>query len=216
LARKLYYTLLADGTSDKVLIHILTWLLQQHRAMWIIEPQWAEVGQLLLKKSPTLTAKIQATLELYPCDLLFIHRDAERESLEKRVQEIRKAIEPLKNPPLYVCVIPVRMQEAWLLFDESAIRQAAGNPMGREPIKLPSLKDIEREPNPKEILHNLLRQASGRSPRRLKNFSLGLATKSVADEITDYSPLRSLSAFKILEQDIIAIIRHLETRKLNP
>jgi hypothetical protein len=40
-----------------------------------------------------------------------------------------------------VCVVPVRMMEAWLLIDEMAIRRVAGNPNGRIPIELPVLNN---------------------------------------------------------------------------
>jgi predicted ATPase len=68
---------------------------------------------------------------------LFVHRDAERELLEKRVAEIHSVVSEAaqtKLVPPVVCVIPVRMQEAWFLFDESALRRAAGNPNGKQPL----------------------------------------------------------------------------------
>lgn len=208
--KELYYTLLADGTSDKVLIPILTWLLRQHGVTCAIHPQWGETGLRFLGKSRCLSDKILITLKYDPCDLLFIHRDAEREPREKRVQEINEAINQLKTPPCYVCIIPVRMQEAWLLFDENAIRQAAGNPKGREPIKLPSLKSIENEPNPKKLLHDLLCKASERKGRDLKKFRSEQAAQRITELITDFSPLRILSAFQLLEQEITDAIRTLE------
>ena len=54
---------------------------------------------------------------MYPCDLLFVHRDAERESIEQREKEIRESLEKsaMERTPPVVRVIPVRMQEAWLL-----------------------------------------------------------------------------------------------------
>lgn len=58
----------------------------------------------------------------------------------------------------HVCVIPVRMTEAWLLFDEAAIRQAAGNRLGRAPLALPPLDEVEQEPDPKSLLYEACAQ----------------------------------------------------------
>ena len=69
------------------------------------------------------------SVDLFPCELLFVHRDAEQASIDGRAQEIREALEQCQTPPV-VCVIPVRMQEAWLLFDEAALRKVSVRPRG--------------------------------------------------------------------------------------
>lgn len=99
-------------------------------------------------------------IDLHPCEILMVHRDAEREPIEKRRTAIGEAVADLEQPPV-VCVIPVRMQEAWLLFDEMAIRTAAGKPWGRTALQLPQVNQLESEANPKDTLHGLLQTASG-------------------------------------------------------
>jgi hypothetical protein len=49
------------------------------------------------------------------------------------------------------------MQEAWLLFDEAAIREASDNPNGEERMDLPALSSLEEILDPKELLRDLLR-----------------------------------------------------------
>jgi hypothetical protein len=56
-----------------------------------------------------------------------------------------------------VCVIPVKMTEAWLLIDEKAIREAAGNPKGRQPLNLPKPSKTEELSDPKETLKPIFR-----------------------------------------------------------
>ncbi|MCZ6679261.1 MAG: DUF4276 family protein [Candidatus Poribacteria bacterium] len=155
-----------------------------------------------------LDDKIRLSLELYPCDLLFVHRDAEREMREKRVNEINQAIEKIVNAvPTAVCVVPVRMQEAWLLFDESAIRYAAGNRSGSQPLDLPPINRLEELPDPKAELHERLKQASNLSGRRLKRLPVNQRALRVAEFIDDFSPLRTLSAFIALETNLKQIIK---------
>jgi hypothetical protein len=99
------------------------------------------------------------------------------------------------------------MQEAWLLFNEAAVRSAAGNPRGNQLLQIPNISRVEQLPNPKEILHQLLRDASGLTGRRLKQFSVYERVHRVAELIDDFSPLRPLSAFQALEAEIQQVIQ---------
>ena len=205
--RGLRFTLVADGSSDVALLPILVWLLREHFGRIPIQPEFADLRRL--QKPPhRLFERIAKGVELYPCDLLFVHRDAERESIEKRADEIRRALKrcAIDTMPA-VCVVPVRMQEAWLLIDKSALRIAAGNPQGRQPLSLPDAKKLEELPDPKQILHDLLCQASGLRGRRKKRYirDLGQHVHRVAEQIDDFSLLRELTAFQWVENQIVAL-----------
>ena len=206
--KELRYTLLSDGPSDRALIPLLTWLLRAHGIKYAIQPSWADLGRVP-KPPKKLSERIRLSIDLYPCDLLFIHRDAENEPHKVRVAEITEAISvALKSVPVLraVCVVPVRMQEAWLLFDEAALRRAAGNPHGRTVLQLPANAQIEQLPDPKSILHELLREASELTGRRLKDFPVRERAQRVAGLIDDFAWLRTLTAFKALEAEIEQVI----------
>lgn len=206
---RLRYTLVADGSSDSCLIPILTWLLQESCGGRPIQGEFADLRRL---PSPprTLEERIARSAELYPCDLLFVHRDAEGARAEDRMAEIRRALGKAKAAPLpVICVVPVRMQEAWLLINEGALRHAAGNPHGREPLNLPSVKTLETLPNAKEILHDLLRSASGLRGRRLESFNERLRVHQVAEWIEDFRPLYGLTAFQRLAADVTRTTKEL-------
>jgi hypothetical protein len=94
------------------------------------------------------------------------------------------------------------MTEAWLLFDEAALRRAAGNPNGTQPLAFPKAAKLEELPDPKRDLHELLREASGLSGRRRRRLPVRVYAKRVAEFIENFAPLRSLSAFSALESDI--------------
>ena len=198
------YTLVTDGSSDRALLPILTWLLHEHCPGIAIQKAWADLRRLPAKESD-LGRRIQISLELFPCDLLFVHRDAERLTREQRAGEILQALASVPSPPA-VCVVPVRMQEAWLLFDEAAIRKAAGNPSGRMPLELPTLNTVESLPDPKSILYDLLRQASGHTGRRFRRLNIGRCALRVSQFAGTFAPLRVLPAFQALEADLKAII----------
>lgn len=179
---------------------ILDWLLCQHCVEHAVESAWADLGRLP-QPPKTLPDKIRVTLDLYPCDLLFIHRDAEKVPFETRHAEITKALDGLEIPPA-ICVIPVRMQEAWLLFDESALRRAAGNPNGRNDLVLPDTRSTESIPDPKGLLFNIIRESSGRHGARLKKLNLHKCAFLVSQSIEDFSPLRSIKSFQALEAQL--------------
>jgi hypothetical protein len=153
--------------------------------------------------------RITQAIAYYPCDLLFVHRDAEKEPAENRYKEVQEALQSLKHPisvPV-VCVVPVRMQEAWLLCDEAAIRYAAENAHGKMSLKnMPSINRIESLPDPKETLNDLLKQASGLQGRRRERFQSSQHARRVADYIEDFSPLRSLSAFQTFEKYLVTTL----------
>jgi hypothetical protein len=196
----LTFTLLADGSSDRALLPVLRWLLRQGSARDFVD-QWADLRQL--RRPPRLLSeRIRAALALYPCDLLFVHRDAEGESRETRVAEIREHLDAEGSGQTVLCVIPVRMQEAWFLFDEAAIRSAADNPRGRMSLAVPPLERLEEIPDPKDLLWNLLSTASGLRSGRLRRFSPAPRIHRLADLIEDFSPLRRLSAFQALEEEL--------------
>jgi hypothetical protein len=201
------FTLLSDGSSDEALLRHIDWLLRRHLDVrFALDFQWADLRAL--RRRPTgIVERIEAAISLYPCDVLFVHRDAEKERPEVRYEEIESAwrnLDPseIGNMPSCIGVVPVRMLEAWLLCNEIAIRRAAGNPNGQIPLTLPSLKDIESLSDPKKVLHDLLRRASGLTGRRLHKFRTHLAARLVAEYTVDFAPLLQLPAFRQLEQNI--------------
>lgn len=126
--KQLKYTLIADGSSDKTLLKIIKWTLDDLFPKLPNEGTFAEFHQI--KEPPRkLKDKIQFTIKYYPFDVLFIHRDAEStdmDMIEQRINEIKNdLIEELFNKT--ICVIPVKMMETWLLISEEAIKKASGN-----------------------------------------------------------------------------------------
>lgn len=205
---ELRYTLLCDGSSDAALLPILDWLLIENGVNKPIQSQWADLRRL--RQPPKeLSERIRVALEFYPCDLLFIHRDAERLSYAERAGEIRNALTKIAehHPPPNVYVIPVRMTEAWLLFDESAIRFAAGNRSGQNPLHLPNVNMLENLPDPKADLYSLIREASNLQGRRLKRLNPGERVRRITTYVNNFVPLRALDAFRNLEADIVEFVR---------
>jgi len=208
----LQFTLLSDGSSDQVLIPILRWLLGRHGIMGPIVSTWADLGRLP-HPPQTLPDRVRLAIDLYPCDLLFLHRDAERVRLESRKAEIKSALQGLaESAPPVVCIIPIRMQEAWLLIEEAAIRQAAGNRHGLAPLSMPKIRELEWIPDPKAVLHGLLRQASGFHGHRLTKFPVRQRAHLVTELIRDFSPLLHLSAFQQLDADLRETVPALASR----
>ena len=205
---ELRYTLLADGPGDRALMPILTWLLRQYLPNWAIQPQWADLWRFpSLPKA--LHQKIKTTMDFYQCDLLFVHRDAEAISLSDRLVEVSTAVEEARQStrlPPCVGVVPVRMTEAWLLFDADAIREAAGNPNGTIYLNLPRLTKLEDVPDPKTILHNLILEATELGSRRKRHFKVKHAVQRIPEHIQDFSPLRELTAFSNLEEELTRTI----------
>ncbi len=159
-----------------------------------------------------LSERIQRVVRDYPCDLLLVHRDADRTDRGTRERDIRDAAASagvLRTP--VVCLIPVRETEAWLLLEERAIRQAAGHPNGRRDLSLPPLNEIEATNQPKERLKKALVEAAELSGRRLKKFRIEVAVSRIA-ELMSPLILRQLPAFAAFERDLSASLAEIESR----
>lgn len=203
---ELRYTLVADGVSDRALLPLLTWVLRQRLPGWAIQPEWADLGRMP-RPPRQLAGRIEAALNLFPCDLLFVHRDAEAQELEVRQKEIDRALAEIGTLSIPVVrVIPVRMQETWLLIDQGAIRCAAGNPNGKQPLGLPALRQLDRLPDAKSVLQELLREASGLRGRRRRLFDVSTGCRRVPEFIDNFSALRALSAFQVLEAELNRVL----------
>lgn len=190
---ELRYTLLADGGSDKVLIPIINWVFDRYHPEVTYRSQFPGG---LRTNSMALIERAREALRLCPCDILFVHRDAERKSFDFRKEEICRELGEIGMP--FVPVVPVRMTEAWLLSDERAIRRAANNASGTNELNLPAPRTLDNLPDPKDVLFSALRTASGLSGRRRATLSVERARHRVAELTNDFSALEVLPAFSSL------------------
>ena len=215
---EIYYTIVSDGTSDRSLIPVIDWLIKQAGFEGTVEG--TTVDYRLFKSKNTgnhLADRILYALDYFPCNLLFIHRDAEARTRGERIEEISNALRvalPRAQETPSVCVIPVRMTEAWLLFNEDSIRYAAGNLSGRIPLGLPPLDTVEQLADPKTILHTLIKSASGLSAHRKQSFMPYRFQHRITEYIDDFSQLRTLPSFRALENDVNKMM-HDENRGFN-
>jgi hypothetical protein len=79
------------------------------------------------------------------------------------------------------------MTEAWLLINESSLREAAGNPRGTLQLNFPKASRLEDLPDPKASLRQLLKDASDLKGRRLQRFDSPSAIQRLAELIQDPS-----------------------------
>jgi len=192
-------TLLADGSSDRVLLPFIEMLMDQHCP----EPFVARFADGLPPHARTTSERMKAAVSLYPCDLLFVHRDAESMDASTREAEIRQGLNGISPPPALICVIPVRMTEAWLLTSEAAIRAAVGNPNGSVALNLPPVARIESI-DAKEILFRALETAKDLGARRRSKFRPDVYRHRVAELFQETAQLRELPSFRHLETQVSA------------
>ena len=212
--RELNYILISDGSSDKALLKVIDFCLRNHLGEVILRGERAETNRLT-PRPKSLAEKIELCIDYYEPDVVFVHRDAEREPLLNRQNEISNALEELEKNHFdgkIICVIPVKMMEAWLLTNESAIRYAAGNPNGKIKLEIPEVKRIESIVNPKQKLRDLISEASELKGRRLKKLKekLNHAVHLVAEYTEDFTKLESLTSYKHFEKQVI---EHLKEKK---
>lgn len=205
--QEIRFTLVADGSSDKTLLRVIKWLMDDLYPQIPNSTVFADFRELPVPPK-SLGEKIDTARHYYPFDVLCIHRDAEStkiKTIQERRQEIKDKIGEHEFEKT-VCVIPVKMMETWLMIDKEAIKKAAGNRNYSGVIDLPAIRTLEKESQPKITLHEVLKQASGLKGRNLQKFNVDKAVHRVAENITDFSPLRQLEAFKVFESEVKTVI----------
>jgi hypothetical protein len=188
-------TLVAEGTSDQALLPFIEFVLDEHCAV----PHVTSYASNLA--SGPLSDRIPQALARYPCELLFIHRDADRTAVADRELEIRTAA-LAAGRSIAICIVPVRMTEAWLLADPLAIRRAAGNPLGTANLGLPIVARLEAQVDPKSLLFAALETASGLGPSRLRRFDRYRARRQISGFVEDFDALRRLPSFRHFESQV--------------
>jgi hypothetical protein len=193
VSRQITFCVVADGGTDRLLVPIIQWAIHHlDPDVEILEPEFRKrmgsVSEFFERHTPET-------------HLIFMHRDAENRPMAERRSEILRV-----NHSRVVPVVPVRMSEAWLLFDGVAIARAADRPSST--VDVPKIHELEGIADPKSRLEGLIIEAAG-SPRgrRLKVLKQSLVDRrvSVASLIADYQPLESLSAFRQFQQDLASL-----------
>ncbi|MEH1011649.1 hypothetical protein V6U90_00755 [Micromonospora sp. CPCC 206060] len=155
----------AEGSSDLPVADLVESLfVNLGVTVHLSRPDFALLG----KVPKDVRSRVAAGLKLIggPVDLIVVHRDADNAGHHARQQEIRTAVTAVDGSAALVPVVPVRMTEAWLLLDETAIRQVAGNPRGRTRLTLPKIHEVEAVADPKDLLRDCLLKAADVSGRR--------------------------------------------------
>ncbi len=209
---QLLCTLLGEGPSDDALMAIIEWVLK-HPSLGL----FPEADVVLQFDNPnrfprtfSLADRIVESSRDLPCDVLFIHHDADSSTPAVWARAIREAISEARrradDVPPSVPIVPVREMEVWLLIDEMSIRRVARKPQGRAPLNLPGIHEIERCADPKAVLREALRLAS-ELPRRRWHQVDSIVPRAVADVIENYAPLRQLPAFQAFEAHVRRVIQ---------
>jgi hypothetical protein len=194
--------LVADGSSDRMLIPVI------QNALKELYPTVAFSDIVFSSaKGRTLGERIAKTIEQYSCDLLFIHRDAEKQTAIKRLEEIEFAVDAAFRQKI-IAIVPVRMTEAWLLCDEDAIRCAVGNANGASDLALPGIAKIE-SCEAKNVLDAALTAAIDHNARRRRKFYPQDYRYRVAELCTSRDKLLRLGSYRNFEDRVKSVLKNL-------
>ena len=194
---------LADGPSDLPLAEHLVRLCAEAGAeveLTPIDPRTlARTGRAVKTRLAFLLAQGAAV------DIVFVHRDAEGQRPEQRHEEILAGARSAGVAGAVVPVVPVRMTEAWLLLDETAIRHVAARPNGRTQLELPKLHEVESIADPKQRQRDTLLAASEASGRRRQQFDrdFGRHRALLLQRLDPTGPVAQVPAWRRLRADVV-------------
>lgn len=200
VSRPLVFVLVREGPSDEGLVpHLRDLIVRTGLAS-------AAVGSARPYKGSTEEKIAKVLAEDATPDCIFVHRDSDSRSAEPRYEEVVEASIALGLDVPCFAVVPIQELEAWLLVDESAIRNVVGRPKGKVPLGIPPLSAIETTASPKEVLRSALLAASettGRKRDRTRRM-FDLHRTLLLERLDTDGAVRDLSAWKRLEADIAA------------
>jgi hypothetical protein len=201
---------LGDGPSDAPLGRHVEYLARRHDVeLDVVAP---DLRRLEPPPGLKVAARVRAVFTFDDAfDLVIVHRDAEGQTPDERIEEVRAGIRSVSDELSFIAVVPIRMTEAWLLVDQGAIRRVAGRPSGSEPLDLPALSDIEQVPDPKTMLRRALETASGARGRRLRAFQrdFGAQRRRLLEALDLTGPVTTLGAWQDLEATVESVVRAL-------
>ncbi|RKN41783.1 DUF4276 family protein [Streptomyces hoynatensis] len=199
---------LSEGSSDGGLVPHIEKIAAQVEAPVIVSAP--DLSWLRQPVGREVSDKLQAVRRLSDdYDLALPHRDADKFSTEARRDEISTSAAAAWPGLAYVPVIPVRMLEAWLLLDEAAIRQVAGNPRGRVNLQLPKASSVEKLPDPKKFLKETIAKASELRGRRLEELNKRFPrNRHRLLELLDVEgPVSEVTSWKVFVSELTAALR---------
>jgi len=203
---------LGEGTSDQGLAEHVERLANGHG--FDVTMTAPDLGRLPSPPGHSVEAKLRAVFDIGgDYDLAVIHRDADAAGWEARQQEVSSAVQKCMPSLVHVAVVPVRMTEAWLLLDETALRTVAGNPNGKVPLQLPSPQTVEGVVDPKTRLAQVLAEASELTGRRLQTFKNRFPQhrRQLLERLDPVGPVSAVPAWNRFVQDSIEAFRQCET-----
>jgi hypothetical protein len=198
------FVLVCEGSSDRGLVPHLEALCVRAGATEAIGDA-PDLGRLPRPPGKAVADQVGAILRLgAEINLLFVHRDSDARDPTTVRRQIDDAMASLTECPMHVCVVPVQEIEAWLLTEEAAIRQVAGNPDGREELELPARRNIENTASPKEVLKAAILRASGEKGRRLDKLRAQFSPlrATLLQRLDIDGPINDLPAWGLLKSDI--------------
>jgi hypothetical protein len=200
----------AEGSSDLPLAGIVQDLfLERGITVRLSQPDFSVMPEKVRKDIASRLLVGTRLMRPQP-ELIVVHRDADNAGTDKRRQEIADGAGRCGIESRVLPVIPIRMTEAWLLLDESAIREVAGNPRGKNDLCLPKPHEVESRSNPKKILADILLLAADASGRRRKDFEKRFFShrRQLLERLDPHGPIVQLSSWQALVADIDATAAH--------
>ena len=80
--RHIQFTLFAEGPTDRALLPILDWVIREVHRPDTVGHEFLPKSEL--KEQSTMAERLQTAVDIFPCDILFVHRDADKQKPELR------------------------------------------------------------------------------------------------------------------------------------
>ena len=133
-------------------------------------------------------------------NLLFVHADGKGQARRAMTERVEPILAASRSERLAgVAVVPVHETEAWALADGDALRAVFGTTASNTDLGIPGSPDeVERLPDPKQVLRSAYRRATGGRSGRRNGLPVPLA---LLGERVGLEALHRLQAFQVFQED---------------
>lgn len=209
------FAFVTEGSSDRGLEPHLQRMCLAGGATEVIA-HTPDLARLVPSPGKDVRSQVQAALTVVPdADIIFVHRDSDGNDPNERREEIERGVNAVTEfGGRWVAVVAIQELEAWLLLDERAIREVAGNPRGRVPLRLPNPRRVEEVACPKELLREAIELASEKTGRRLQDLRTRFPAlrATLLERLDPEGPIRELSGWQRIVRDTEEVVRRLIER----
>lgn len=218
--KRLVLALYAEGTTDYLFLPAVI----RRTAIQVLKEYEQQQMDVLVPRAIIFENRpdsrdeciLQAAREAADSNILIVHSDADHptrnRAYNERFQPEQKLVQQISRGVCHnlVPLIPIRMTEAWMLAAEHEVLKKVlrTNLSAQELWLINKVSQVERDPNPKQTLRQLVQKASSERSGRHRSIDLNPIYTALGQQI-GLGRLNNVPSYQEFVRDLKVVLRTL-------